>query len=176
MSYILAVIVSLFVPTAESEAFRSTAPDYLTVESAAEHLYTAQIAAAEQGVDPDLLLSIAFHESHYDQTARTPEPGHKISCGVMTPVPGATCTNGTLLDGYRAGAAHLREWLIAMHGNERQALIGYAGGYALLRGCAAGPVMKLRKSGRSDNICLTPEVFQYRAKWIKRAREKVTNS
>jgi soluble lytic murein transglycosylase-like protein len=176
MSFLLAILAGLFTATPEGDALRSTDPTDLTAESATEHLANARIAAAEFNVDPALLLSIAYHESRYDQSARTAEPGNKVSCGVMTPVPGATCTNGSLLEGYRAGAAHLREWIDAMHGNERQALLGYAGGYALIKACAEGPVMKMRKGGHSDDICLTPDVFWYRARWIKRALDKVTNS
>lgn len=169
MSLIIAVLSLLFTTPDDVEALRSTAPAYLTTETARIHLSAARIAAHVYNVDPDLLLAVAHHESRYNATARTPEPLNKTSCGVMTPIPKQTCVTPDLVDGYLEGAAHLREWLDATGGDERLALIGFAGGYKLLRACAAGPVLQQRL-GRNFDICTVPRVFQYRARMIQRTR------
>lgn len=110
----------------------ASAPEYLTLESAGEHCDAADLAALITGTDAADLLSIAWHESRYQRTAITPEPGGRFSCGVMTPAPiydRAACEAATmsLVAGYLAGALHLREWLIVCRGNRACALRGYAG-------------------------------------------------
>lgn len=176
MNTLITLLTSWFMYSGDAAALQTTAPQDLTVEQAAEHMAAAQVAGVKYNVDPDLVLAIAWHESRYDNTARTAEPGGKTSCGTMTPIPKVTCSNPTLLDGYLEGTAHLREWLNACRGNERCALLGYAGGYVLLRACAQGPVMKERRDGHNDDICLTPQVFQFRARWIKKSRARRATS
>lgn len=145
-----------------------TAPAQLTEAAALEHAHAALTAGLMFDVDPALLLAIAHHESRYDATARTREPGGKWSCGVMTPVPQASgaCTVSTVIAGYLAGAAHLRTWLDAARGDVRLALVGYAGGYALIGRCRRGPVIVAR-GPRTKDVCRTPEVFLARARRIR---------
>ena len=158
---IAAIVSALGVPP-DAVALARTAPTYLSDTSAAEHLVAARAAGAEVGVDADLLLSIAWHESRYSLT-RTPEAGGLMSCGVMTPEPRRSCPVEDLWESYRAGARHLRGWMVAMHGDLKQALIGYAGGYRLIDFCAAGGIAR---------GCDAPEVFLSRAWEIKRQRRR----
>lgn len=148
----------IFVPIHDADAVRQTAPTYLTVESAREHIAAATIAGVATGIDPDVLLSIAWHESRYDYTVKTREPGSRCtlqsghlcySCGVMTPEPwplGDECSRAmsSAVEGYLAGAQHLRGWMQACRGSLGCALRGYGGN-------AAG-------------------VFLWRARWITRMR------
>jgi len=158
---------------ATADGLRSTAPVYLTPEQAAEHSAAAAYAARQYQLDDTLLLSIAYHESRYTD-AVTPEPGGKYSCGTMTPVPQAHCSRQTPVEGYLAGAAHLRGWITAERGDLRLALLGYAGGGRLIRACADGPVLT-----HGVDACHTPAVFLARAAWIRterrRARARVSS-
>lgn len=114
----------------------------LTPSQASEHIATARVAAALTGTDYGVLLYIAWHESRFRSGTVTPEPGGKVSCGVMTPVPQRSCPRrASLLDQYRAGGAHLAWWYRVCEGNAYCALTGYAGGFALIRACRRGPVM-----------------------------------
>lgn len=154
---ILAVLLS--VTDGDGEALYSTARGtYLTRESAGEHVLAARVAAFAYGVDADLLLSIAHHESRYDISEVTWEPPApkdpkrrpRWSCGVMTPKPmhdRKLCLENTrsALAGYMAGAEHLREWLQLCNQNVDCALRGYGGKAA--------------------------DKFKTRAREIKRARE-----
>jgi hypothetical protein len=169
----LTTIMAFFLSFDDAAALQKTAPGDLTVETAVVHLAAARVAAAVHRVDADLLLSIAHHESHYAATQTTAEPGHKTSCGVMTPIPKRTCAVPSLLEGYLEGAQHLRTWLDAARGNERTALLGYAGGYRMIKACAAGPVLQMRK-GVDVNLCTVVDVMQGRARWIKRSRPRPT--
>lgn len=140
------------------------APRDLTPVLAIEHARAAVIAGEVYNVDPAILLSIAWHESRYVNTTVTPEIGGKVSCGPMTPVPtwsskACEAATASLLGGYLAGAAHLREWLIAMRGNLHGALTGYAGGGALIRLC---------REDDNYRACGTPAVFLERARMIRR--------
>jgi hypothetical protein len=169
MQTILAIILALLMPRADAEALARTAPEHaLTVKAAVQHLAAARVAALETGVDADLILSVAAHESHYESNAIGPESGGRVSCGTMTPTPVTTCVRVGLVEQYLAGARHLRGWIDAMHGNMRLGLIGYAGGFRLIAACAKGPVM-IRPS---VDACLTPDVFLWRAAWIKRERTR----
>jgi hypothetical protein len=106
----LAFILGLLTSSADAQALRSTAPqDLPTIDVAREHLADARLAAVVYRVDHALVLSIAWHESRYTDAA-TPEAGGRVSCGAMTPEPTSHCS-GSLLDGYLAGAKHLRGWL-----------------------------------------------------------------
>jgi hypothetical protein len=153
----------------DGEMLASTAPEPISTVDAAQHVAAARIAAARYHVDADLLLSIAAHESRYETHALTLEVGGKMSCGVMTPVPMATC-DGEIdeLLGYDAGARHLREWLDATHNDVRQALLGYAGGYRMIAACKLGPVY--RTTGLHQDLCTIADVFLWRATVIRVAR------
>lgn len=154
MSIIIAIVVALFSP---AEGLRRTAPLYLTEASASEHMLAAHIAGAVYDLEPELLLSVAWHESRYTITF-TPEAGGLTSCGTMTPEPLAKCTSTSILDGYVAGARHLRTWLTACRGGMRCALIGYGGGFRLLETC---------RTDKQHRGCALPEVFLHRARWIR---------
>lgn len=161
-------LVSLTVSDDEIESLRASAPTYLDTASATEHLTAAKLAASRYHVDPRLILSIAHHESRYAYQATTLELGGKVSCGVMTPEPTydrTACSRATasILDGYLAGAAHLRDWMNAT-GSRRAALLGYAGGWRLINACKLGPVLR---GGTGDDLCRTPDVFEARAKLIR---------
>ncbi len=158
----IAALLMLLLGT-DAEALRQTAPVDLTLPRAAVHLGAARAAASAYGLDPDLLLSIAWHESRYTDSATTPEIGGKVSCGALTPEPLPRCAPATLLEQYLAGAKHLRGWITAAHGDLHTALLGYAGGYALIRACQ-------RHEPRHG--CFTPEVFLARARWITRQRSR----
>ena len=167
---LLAVLLTWLVPDAAAAGLARTAPEPMPLPVARAHLARAALASAVHRVDPALVLAIAAHESHYDEGAVTPEPGGLYSCGVMTPVPGAPCRPQTVLEGYLAGAAHLRGWIggpgSPCHGNLRCALLGYAGGgeRGLIGACKAGPV-HLRPG---VDTCSIAEVFLARARWIRR--------
>lgn len=169
----LLIAIGLGPSPSDVEALRRTAPEPISAEVAAEHLLAARMASTAYGVDADLTLSIAAHESRYDAGAVTPEIGGKVSCGSMTPTPIARCTNDGVLAGYLRGADHLAGWIAAAHGDVRVALLGYAGGYALIHACAEGPVLRDRRGGQVD-LCATPEVFLWRARWIRRERTRET--
>jgi hypothetical protein len=164
------LFLRLLVPRADVEAFRRTTPEPLDFDAATEHLGSARLAAFIVGVDADLVLSIAAHESRYRADAVGPEPGGRVSCGVMTPEPVARCPHQTVLEGYLVGARHLRAWIRATR-DLRTALLGYAGGFAMIRACARGPV--LRATGRHDDLCATPRVFMWRRDLIRRGRERL---
>ncbi len=155
---LVALVLSLLLPAADVEHLRATAPTYLTEESARENLADAVVAGVVERVSPAMLLSIAWHESRYWAAAITPEVGGLDSCGVMTPEPLARCSaeSWTLIGGYLEGARHLRTWLDACRGDERCALLGYAGGYRLIDLCRR----------RDVRACHTPDVFRRRASWI----------
>lgn len=168
----LLALLTWFVPASDAEALRRTAPQYLDHELAAEHLAAARVAGAAYRVDPDLLLAIAWRESRYATNATTAETGGRVSCGVMTPEPTARCSRQTVLDGYLAGARHLRVWLGATR-NEHAALLGYAGGYRLIAACRRGPVLRVR-GGLSLDLCVTRELA--RVAWIRRERTRTSEA
>lgn len=172
ISYLTALF-ALYNPSPQDvEALRQSAPYYLTTETAEVHLVSARVAARRYRLDPDLLLSIAHHESRYVVDTVTPEIGGKVSCGVMTPYPvdKGTCPSeeSKLQDGYMAGAAHLRGWFDACKDNRYCALLGYAGGFALIFACNRGPVFRFKDHG--DNLCNTPGVFMTRRNYIRNLR------
>lgn len=149
---IVALLVNFVSPT-YAEGLRSTAPGYLTTETAREHVAAAFVAGAITDTEPSILLAIGHHETRYVFTEITREPPDPItgaprwSCGVMTPEPMTSltrCRTATvsIVAGYMAGAAHLRRWLNTRHGSLHAALRGYGG--------KAAPV------------------FMWRAAWIRR--------
>lgn len=162
---LVALLCSLVDPRVHQLASGILATDAVDVSTAeaAEHAWAAVVAADVVGGDPALLLSIAWHESRYHATERTPEVGGKVSCGVMTPEPGRSCPAATMtvLGGYLAGAEHLRGWMVACRGHEHCALLGYAGGGRLIRLCQDQPDLR---------ACQTPRVFLGRAAMIAAER------
>lgn len=155
----------------DAAALRRTDPADLTIAAAVAHVAGARAAATEFDVDPDVLLSIAWHESRYTASAVTAEPGGRRSCGVMTPEPLARCAPGGVLDGYRAGARHLRGWLDAERGDVTRALRGYAGGFRMIARCTRGPVIVTRR-GRELDLCDMRAMFLDRADRIRRGRDR----
>lgn len=147
--------------SSDGAALERTAPGEITRERAIRHVAAAEIAGWRYDVDPNLLLSIAWHESRYHVAEATPEV-HGVSCGVMTPEPIAHCPAPSLLGGYLAGAEHVAAWRDACHGEMACALTGYAGGYHLLALCGQEHV----------RACDTWRVFQARAAWIARERAR----
>lgn len=152
--------------TAEVEALRAWDSADLTVETAREHLAAAKFAGALYQIDPALLLGIAHHESRFHERTVTREPGHRVSCGPMTPTPQRRCSREelTYIGGYLAGARHYRAWLDHYHGSEWAALTAYIGGNGLVNVCRNGPWI-----ARGKNICDVVGEFHWRARAIKRA-------
>lgn len=175
MSLIVVVLSFLFTSSDDVEALRSTAPSYLTTETARSHLVAARYAASVHRVDADLLLSIAWFESRYDATARTAEPLGKTSCGVMTPVPKPKCVTPNLVNGYLEGAEHLRTWLDVANGNLNVAMLGFAGGYKMIKSCSEGKLM-VQRGGRDVDLCTVVSARLHRMRWIQRARTKASNT
>lgn len=168
MTWFLALLLTVLASPSEHAiaGLRATAPDYLTTHSASGHLVAARAAGAAHGVSASVLLAIAWHESRYVTSEVTPEPGGRVSCGVMTPTPQRRCRPWelTLLGGYDAGARHLKVWLDLCAGRMRCALLAYAGGFGLVRACAAGPWIV---DGR--DLCEVADQVLERALWIRRA-------
>jgi hypothetical protein len=175
MSIIAAVLVFLFTSPNDADALRRTAPNDLTAPAAMEHLTSARIAASFYGIDADMLLSTAYFESRYTSSVVGPVVAGKTACGVLQPTMETKCVGQTVLEDYLDGAKHLQDWYRACRGNERCALLGYGGGYALIKSCAEGPVMRER-GGRKVDLCTIPDIRQFRARWIKKERAKRSNS
>lgn len=147
-------------------------PTHLTADQARDHLVAARVAAATTGVRASLLLGIAWHESNFGAGNRTRESGGRVSCGAMTPEPTSRCREQTLVEEYETGARHLLAWLAACRGREVCALTGYAGGYALIRACRAGPVIRTR-GHRQEDLCGTAAYFQALGRGFERAAGEV---
>lgn len=163
---ILYFLALLTTSSSDAEGLRLSAPSYLNHQSAWENLVAARTAGAMHGVDSDLILSVAWHESRFQHEVKTPLSSSRTttlhSCGVMTPYPtdDATCASqaSSLLAGYLAGAEHVSVWRRAV-GADRM-LGGVAGGYRFLQRC----------EGSSAPPCDTPQIFRRRAELIKRLR------
>ena len=152
----IAFIVALLTSSEDVERLRRTDPQDLTTESAREQIGAARTAAFLTRTDPGMLLSIAWHESRYTLAAVTNEPGGKVSCGVMTPIPRyGHCPSRTLVESYIVGGRHVRTWIEAV--GPRWAWIGYAGGYRLIKIC---------KAGGASRGCSIERVFRSRAERI----------
>lgn len=163
MHEVIAAIFALFVSTSDAEALMHTARDTrLTVETAQQHIAAARFAAILTDTDPDLLLGIAHHESRYKFDVIGPLVRGKRACGVMQHTPLKRCPKPSLLRDYLIGARHLKEWIRAQRGNLKRALIGYAGGYALLEKCDRGEALR---------ACTIANYHLARARRIQRARE-----
>jgi hypothetical protein len=173
MQIILRILLAIFTPTsdADAEGLHRFAPNEVTVADAYEHVWAARVAAATYDVDVEMVLAIGYHESHFSESAVTVERGGRVSCGVMTPIPTSTCTPKTLLAQYLDGARHWAvDWRRAGDvRSEHEALLGYAGGYALIRACRLGPVLRHKTWG--DDLCQTPEVFGWIRNRIHAARQ-----
>lgn len=163
MQQLIAALFSLFVSTSDAEALTRLPDTRLTVETARSHIAATRFVGALTNIDPDLLLAIAYHESRFELDVVGPTVGNaKHACGVMQHVPTASCPEPSLLRDYLDGARHLETWIRAQHGNVERALIGYAGGYALLKLC---------DRGEAPRACSIASVNLARAKRIKRLRQ-----
>lgn len=151
-------------PPEDAAALQRAYPRDLTLEQASEHLAAARAAGLLFDVRPELLLGIAQHESRFQPRTVTREPGHRVSCGVMTPTPQRRCSREelTVVGGYLAGAKHYRMYLDRWAGDERSALIAYAGGSVSVRACRAGLGQR--------QVCAVAGEFRSRAKKIKETR------
>ena len=172
MEQILAALLAFLTSLADvpaAEALMSTAKDTrLTVETAAQHVAAARFAGVLTNIDPDLLLAIAHHESRFEPTVVGPLVRGKRACGVMQQVPiRGRCPEPSILRDYVEGAKHLAGWLRAQRGNLDRALVGYAGGYALL---------KLYDEGGGDRVRAVVRLERSRAARIKRARERAARA
>ncbi|HSX22152.1 MAG TPA: lytic transglycosylase domain-containing protein [Gaiellaceae bacterium] len=156
--------VTSLADTRSAEALLSTAKDtHLTAETAAQHVAAARFAAVLTGTDPDLLLAIAHHESRYEPNVVGPPVRGKHACGVMQQVPvTGPCPTVELPLDYLEGARHLAEWIRAQKGDVTRALVGYAGGYALLA---------LYEEGGATRAQAVVRLELARAECIRRARE-----
>ena len=167
MEQLIAAVFTLFasmVDAPAAEALMTTAKDTkLTVGAAAQHVAAARFAGTLTDIDPDLLLAIAHHESRYEPTVVGPLVRGKRACGVLQHVPiTKKCPEPSILRDYVNGAQHLAGWIRAQRGDLKRALIGYAGGYALLAMC---------DRGEAPRTCTVASYHLARAKRIKRARE-----
>jgi len=157
-------LVVMFQDPRDVEALRRTAPSYLSEETAGTHLAAARIAGAIYGIQPEIALAVAWHESRYQLDVIGPLVRGKRACGVMQHTPLKHCPKPSLLRDYLTGARHLKWWIRAQRGDLSRALIGYAGGYALLEKC---------DRGEAPRTCPIARIHLARAKRIKRAREKI---
>ena len=134
----------------------------------------ARAAATIYDVDVDTVLAISYHESHFQEDVATAESGGRVSCGAMTPYPTSACSPRSLLSQYLDGTRHWAiDWRRARDVRDaREALLGYAGGYRLIRMCRQGPV--IRRGARGDDLCRTPDVFARIRARIRAARRTTT--
>lgn len=170
MEQVIAAVFTLITSLADvpaAKALMSTAKDtHLTIETAAQHVAAARFAGILTDTDPDLLLAIAHHESRYEPDVIGPRMRGKHACGVMQQIPiTGPCPTPSLPADYLAGAQHLAEWIRAQHGDVERALVGYAGGYALLAIYDEGGAARARALVRLE---------LGRARRIKRARDTET--
>lgn len=129
-------------------------PRYMTPERAAVHVTAAAIAGAEHGIDPALLIAMAYVESRFEPAATSRvEGGRRVTgessavgpvgkgprfCGVLQAQAGhdwPRCLElRGVFAGYGAGAAELRAWLRMAGGDMRTALNGHGCGVVALDG------------------------------------------
>lgn len=169
MSIIFTLLALLWPSDEAVENLRRSAPRDLTAETARAHMTAAQVAAVLYELEPSLLLAIAYRESRYQTGVTGPLVRGKRACGLMQPMMHDTkCQQQTVLEGYLEGASHLRRWLDTKtcRGDLRCAMLGYGGGYALLKRCADGPVM-VERSGRTADLCHMPDWTFARARRIE---------
>lgn len=161
MTWLLTLLL-YFAP--QSDGLNRLYPQYLSARQAQEHLLAARVAGVLYGQDPSLLLAVAWHESRFTPDAVTVEPGRRVSCGVMTPVPKSKCSawDLTLLGGYMEGAKHLQMWHDKWH-STRALLLAYAGGSGLVRACAPHGYFKQR----GKNVCQVADAFMNQSARIR---------
>ena len=173
MEILIRITIALFTPPGmdDAEALNRFAPKYVSVEAAREHIWAARVSAAVYDVDADMVLAISYHESRFTDGVVAPERGGRVSCGAMTPYPTKRCEPKSLLAQYLDGTRHWAvDWKRAGGiRNEREALLGYAGGYALIRRCRQGAVLRHKTHG--DDLCATADVFKGLRARIVRARQ-----
>ncbi|HSX22551.1 MAG TPA: hypothetical protein VLE97_07245 [Gaiellaceae bacterium] len=173
MEFLIRIAIAFLTPTsdADAEALHRFSPEEVSVDRAYEHVWAARVAAAVYNVDADMVLAISWHESRFTDNVVAAEPGRRVSCGAMTPYPTAKCVAKSLLEQYLDGTRHWAvDWGRAGDvRNDREVLLGYAGGYYLIRACRQGPV--LRYETRGDDLCKTPEVFGWIRSRIVAARK-----
>lgn len=175
MQILFRIMLAMLTPTSDTDAqaLHRFSPGEITVARAYDHVWAARVAAAAYNVDADMVLAISWHESRFTDNVVAPEPGGRVSCGAMTPYPTSKCVSKSLLEQYLDGTRH---WAIdwGQAGdvrNAREVLLGYAGGYALIRACRQGPHLRYGTSG--DDLCKTPEVFAWIRSRIRAARREV---
>jgi hypothetical protein len=176
MEMLIRIALALVSPpsTEDAEALHRFAPQYVTVDTARDHLWAARISAVFYNVDADMVLAISYHESRFTDGIVAKEPGGRVSCGAMTPYPTKTCETKSLLGQYLDGTRHWAvDWKRAGDvRNEREALLGYAGGYFLIRGCRKGTVLRHKTHG--DDLCATADVFNgIRARIVRERQQKI---
>jgi hypothetical protein len=172
LTILLRVVIAVLTPTsdADAEGLHRFAPQDVTVEQAREHVWAARVAAATYDLDPDELLSVSWHESRFVPNVVSHEPSGRVSCGVMTPVPQQPpCPIEPLVGQYLAGAGHLREWYDAARGNRWAALVGLAGGYALVALCT-------KEAPPGNRGCAYPAYLEWIEGRIRAAREEKQQS
>jgi hypothetical protein len=186
LAIILRVVLAIFTPPSDEEAegLHRFAPEEVTVEHARGHVWAAGVAAAIydgrdgniRHIDAAMVLAIDYHESHFSDGAVGPESGGRVSCGAMTPYPTQSCKKEPLLAQIIEGTRHLVvDWGTAGDvRSEREAYMGYAGGYTAIRNCRVGPV--LRYGGHGDDLCRTPEVFAWIRSRIQETRKPRASS
>lgn len=174
MQILLRIMIAIFSPTsdADAEALHRFSPGEVTVTQAYGHVWAARVAAAVYNVDADMVLAISWHESRFTDNLVSPESGGRVSCGAMTPYPMKRCGSKALLAQYLDGTRHWAvDWGKAGDvRNAREMLLGYVGGYALIRICRRGPYLRYRTKG--DDLCKTPEVFASIRAQIRKARRR----
>jgi hypothetical protein len=154
---IAALLALLLTTDAAVEQLHRTAPAYLTIEQARVHYAAARAAEWKTGERAELLLAVAWHESRYDAAAITPEPGGRVSCGVLTPYPTSHCEQRSLVEQYIDGAHHLAGWRRICHGDEWCTLTALAGG---------GGLVALCRAGEEHRGCRFAAEMLRRARWI----------
>ena len=173
MEMLIRIALAFFTPpsTVDAEALHRFAPAYVTIDAARDHVWAARVAAATFDVDADMVLAISFHESRFTSGVVAREARGRVSCGVMTPYPTKTCAATSLLAQYLDGTRHWAvDWKRAGGiRNEREVLLGYAGGYRLIRRCRQGAVLRHKTHG--DDLCVTADVFKGIRSRIVRARQ-----
>ena len=187
LSVILRVMIAIFtMPSdAEAEGLHRFAPEEVSVEHARDHVWCARVAAAIfygsngriRHIDKDTILALDYHESHFTDGAVGHEAGGRVSCGAMTPTPTDHCEKEPLLVQIIRGTWHLVvDWGEEAGDvrSEREAYMGYAGGYTAIRNCRVGPV--LRYGDHGDDLCKTPEVFAWIRSRIQETRRPRTSS
>jgi hypothetical protein len=175
---ILRFVIAVLTPVSEADAvgLHRFSPDEVSVDHAYQHVWAARVAAVVYDVDADMILAVAWHESRFTDNVVAQEPGRRVSCGALTPYPTQRCVSKSLLEQYFDGAHH---WAIDWRRagdvrSDREAWLGFAGGYYLIRACRQGPVLRFKTYG--DDLCLTPEVFAGIRDRIRRARQPRTTA